>query len=78
MSAQTIEEYDASARYTIEYGERFQYTDRDLGKPRVGYYDANTGLFTALRADERRIFTHFRPDDPDYPFDLPDSTYRPR
>ena len=77
VGVQTIEEYDASARATIEHGQRFEYHDRKAGETRVGYWDAEAGLFTALRADERRLITHFRPDDPDYPLGLPGSTYRP-
>ncbi len=71
----TVEEYDGSARPTIRAGRRFQYTDRQSGESRVGYYDARRRRFTALSPDERRLITHFRPDDPRDPRRLPDSTY---
>ncbi|HZR97249.1 MAG TPA: hypothetical protein VFE37_01000 [Chloroflexota bacterium] len=75
----TIPEYDASARATIRNGIRFTYDEKDSGRPRVGYYDPETGLLTVLRGDGSRILTHFAPDDgEDYVLRQPNSTYRPR
>ena len=42
----------------------------------VGYYDEETGLLTVLVPDEVTITTHLRPDQPDYVWTLPRSTYR--
>ena len=64
LRVRTREDYDRSARATIRAGRRFTYTDRSSGETRVGYYDARTRRFTALSPDERRLITHFRPDDP--------------
>jgi pyocin large subunit-like protein len=75
LNVQTAAAYDRSARATIRAGRRFTYTDRPSGETRVGYYDARTRRFTALSPDERRIITHFRPDDPYYARRRPDSTY---
>jgi hypothetical protein len=77
VPAGSISEYDASARATIRDGQRFTYTDPGRGRPHVGYYDSETGLFTALSGDGRLILTHFRPEDGEqYIRDLPHSTYR--
>lgn len=77
VNATTIPEYDASARETIRRGQRFTYTDPVRRRPRIGYYDPKTGLFTALHGDRKRILTHFRPEDGEaYVRQLPHSTYR--
>lgn len=70
----TVEAYDESARATIRVGRRFTYTDPFSGESRVGYYHRATQRFTALRADESHILTHFRQDEA-YVRRLPDSTY---
>jgi pyocin large subunit-like protein len=76
VNARTIQEYDASARATIRDGTRFTYEDPKTGRPRIGYYDPETGLLTALRGDGSEILTHFAPDDgEDYVRGLPHSTY---
>jgi hypothetical protein len=61
-----VTEYEASARRTIEVGKRFEYTSKG-GQPRVGYFHAATLRFTALTRDERRIVSHYRVKDSDYP-----------
>jgi hypothetical protein len=71
-----VTEYEASARKTIEIGKRFTYTSKG-GQPRVGYFHAATRRFTALTTNERRIISHFRANDENYPRGLPDSDYSP-
>jgi len=72
-----ILEYDASARATIRDGVRFTYDDRASGRPRIGYFDPETGLLTVLRGDGARILTHFGPENgEDYVLSLPNSSYR--
>lgn len=61
MGATTIDEYDASANATISNGVRFEYIDTGSGEQRVGYFDRETGLFTALDALEQMVITHFKP-----------------
>ena len=56
----TVEEYDGSARETIDVGTYFEYRDLQTDDWRVGYYDSSTRRFTALNADETLILTHFR------------------
>jgi pyocin large subunit-like protein len=76
MNARTVQEYDASARATIRDGTRFTYDDPKTSRLRIGYYDPETGLLTALLGDGSEILTHFAPDDgEDYVRDLPHSTY---
>jgi pyocin large subunit-like protein len=76
VNARTVEEYDASARATIRDGTRFSYDDPKTGRKRIGYYDPETGLLTALRGDGSAILTHFAPEDgEDYVRRLPRSTY---
>ncbi|WP_241228060.1 RHS repeat-associated core domain-containing protein, partial [Pectobacterium wasabiae] len=59
VGANTVREYDFSARTTIQDGREFTY--RYTNKPRVGYYDPNTGLFTATSQTGKTptILTHF-------------------
>ncbi len=45
-------------RLTIQDGRKFTYRDRTTDEPRVGYYDSETGLFTATRKTPA-ILTHF-------------------
>jgi hypothetical protein len=79
VNVRSIPDYDASARATIRGGTRFTYNDPRTGRPRIGYFDPTTGLFTALRGNGAFILTHFRPDDGEaYPLSLPNSTYRRR
>jgi len=74
----SMQDYDQGARQTILTGQRFTYTDRQTGLPRVGYYDRSTNRFTGLTVDETRITTHFRPTSGEgYVTGLRDSTYRP-
>jgi hypothetical protein len=78
VGVQRLEEYDASARETIRRGRRFEYREPRSGALRVGYFDPETGLFTALDAQESHILTHFRPREGEAYVRqrLPDSTYR--
>jgi hypothetical protein len=48
LGVATLAKYDASARATVHAGRQFTYTDRQSGRPRVGYFDATTLRFTAL------------------------------
>ena len=61
VGAGSVREYDFSARTTIQDGRKFTYRDRYTNKPRVGYYDPNTGLFTATSQTGKTptILTHF-------------------
>jgi hypothetical protein len=61
VGASNLRQYDASARQTIRNGREFTYKDRFTGERRVGYYDANTGLFTATSQTGKVpiIHTHF-------------------
>jgi hypothetical protein len=68
------DDYDNSARETIQDGVRFTYTDIRAGRPRVGYFDPPTERFTATTADGRWVLTHY-PAEEDYVRDLPDSDY---
>ena len=54
--------YDESARLTIEKGRKFRYKDRSSGEPRIGYWDKETGLFTATSQTRKTpvILTHFK------------------
>lgn len=62
MGARTVEEYDASARAVIALADRiFAYEDPTTALPRVGCFDSETGLFTAMSDDDRWIVSHFRP-----------------
>ena len=74
MGLDNIDAYDASARATIARGTIFGYEDEETGEWRVGYYDREAGLFTAVSDDDRYIVTHY-PSDEDYVLDLTDSTY---
>jgi len=72
------DDFDASARKTIEDGRPFTYRDPSTGEDRTGYYDPITRRFTAVTddpgEDEQFIVTHFECDE-QYVRDLPDSTY---
>jgi len=61
VGARTAREYDLSARLTIQNGRRFRYRDRATGEPRVGYWNPQTGLFTATSETRSvpAILTHF-------------------
>ncbi|MFC6119458.1 hypothetical protein ACFPZP_00010 [Citrobacter bitternis] len=61
VGAGSVREYDFSARTTIQDGRKFTYRDRYTNKTRVGYYDPNTGLFTATSQTGKTptILTHF-------------------
>jgi hypothetical protein len=76
LGVKWVTDYEASARRTIEIGKRFQYTDKG-GQPRVGYFHRPTRRFTALTQNERRIVSHYKVDDADYPRQLLDSDYAP-
>lgn len=76
VDAATPDEYHASALDTIAAGIPFTYTDRDSGRPRLGYYDPSTNRFTGLSPDGRRIYTHFPPTNGEnYVRGLQDTTY---
>ena len=70
----TIEQYDVSARETIEAGTQFEYRDPDTGEWRVGSYDRFTQRFTAM-SDEAEILSHFRCPERYVANTLPGSTY---
>ena len=61
VGASSVREYDLSARRTIQNGRRFRYMDRASGEPRVGYWDPDTGLFTATSETrgDTAILSHF-------------------
>jgi hypothetical protein len=61
VGARTVREYDLSARETIANGTPIRYRDRGTGEPRVGYWDSDTGLFTATSQEGKVpiIRTHF-------------------
>jgi hypothetical protein len=64
VGAQTVQQYNQSARQTILNGRRFTYRDRASDEPRVGYWDSSTGYFTATRQSGQSargvtILTHF-------------------
>ena len=61
VGATTVEQYDASARWTIRVGKRFTYVDRKTEEPRTGYYALASNRFTSLDSDEQRILSHFAP-----------------
>ena len=75
LGLRTVEAYVASARDTIEIGTYFEYRALDSNEPRVGYYDAHSGRFTALNADESTILTHYRCSESYVAESLPGSTY---
>jgi hypothetical protein len=56
-------------------GQRFTYRDVGTDAPRVGYYAAGSGCFTALRDDEKIITSHFVARER-YVTELPESTYQ--
>ena len=56
----TAEQYDRSARETIEIGTYRDFFDDESDEPRVGYYDRWTERLTVLSDDELVIRTHFR------------------
>jgi hypothetical protein len=60
LGCATIQEYDASARSTIEAGTQFEYRDPESGVWRMGWYDRFTRRFTATDQDGVFIITHFR------------------
>jgi RHS repeat-associated protein len=61
VGARNARDYDMSARRTIQNGRRFAYRDRSSGERRVGYWDPDTGFFTATSQTRRTptIMTHF-------------------
>ncbi|MEO0685020.1 MAG: RHS repeat-associated core domain-containing protein [Cyanobacteria bacterium J06649_11] len=61
VGATSARAYDISARTTIQNGRRFKYRDRSSGDFRIGYFDSQTGFFTATSQSRRTptIFTHF-------------------
>ena len=64
VGARTVEEYDASARAVVARADMiFSYEDPTTGLLRVGCYDVQTGLFTALSDDDHWIVSHFATDD---------------
>jgi hypothetical protein len=58
VGARTVGAYDESARRTIESGRRFIYRDRATNHPRVGYWDPETGYFTATTQQGKRVIIH--------------------
>lgn len=77
VGAATVEDYDASARRTIERGVRLTHRDPTFGRLSVGYFDEQTNLFTVLNANETQIVSHFRTS-ARYVRRLPGSTYNAR
>jgi hypothetical protein len=75
LGCATIQEYDASARATIEVGTQFEYRDPELGVWRMGFYDRFTRRFTATDQDGVFIVTHFRCPERYVADTLPGSTY---
>jgi hypothetical protein len=71
----TIEQYDASARETIEVGIQFEYRDPDSGAWRMGSYDRLSQRFTATNEDGVLMLTHFRCPERYVADTLPGSTY---
>jgi hypothetical protein len=61
VGAKSAREYDLSARETIQNGRRFRYRDPTTNEPRVGYWNPETGLFTATEQSRKvpTILTHF-------------------
>jgi hypothetical protein len=64
VGAESVQQYDQSARQTIVNGRRFTYRDRSSNEARVGYWDPNTGYFTATTQSGQSprgvsILTHF-------------------
>jgi hypothetical protein len=61
VGAKSVREYDLSARETIQNGSRFRYRDPSTNEPRIGYWNPNTGLFTATTETRGSpiILTHF-------------------
>ncbi len=74
IGARTIEEYDASARRTIERGTIFSFEDDTTSERRVGCCDRVEGLLTILSDDDRWIVSHF-PCDEEYLLDLINTTF---
>ena len=76
VGAQTVAEYDSSARALIHRDDviTFSYQDRVTGLTRVGIYDQNASVVTILSDDDRWIINHFRTDR-SYLEQLPGSTY---
>ena len=73
----TEAKYDAAARDNIRSGTAFTYVDRESNVERLGFYDPEYNLFTAVTRDGRRITTLFRPDRGEaYVRGLDRSTYR--
>jgi hypothetical protein len=68
------DEYDLSARTTIDVGRFFNYRDRSTGEWRLGYYDLLSQRFTAVNEDGDTIVTHFRCDER-YIKGLPENDY---
>jgi hypothetical protein len=61
VGANSLRQYDYSSRITIQRGRRFTYRDRTTNEFRVGYWDKETGLFTATSQTRKDvvIMTHF-------------------
>lgn len=59
LAIRTVQEYDASARETINNGKRFTFRDRWTGDWRAGFYEVVTGRLTVLTEDEELIVTHY-------------------
>ena len=61
VNANSVREYDLSARLTIQNGRAFTYRVRNLNEPRIGYFDGQTGLFTATSklGKVTQIHSHF-------------------
>lgn len=77
LGTATVHDDERSALDTIRVGRRFSYVDRASGAPRIGYFDPANDRFVALRADERIIYSHFRPSRAERNVRrLPQSTYR--
>src|SRR4051794_20277542 len=51
MGLATEAEYDASARRTIELGQRFTYVEKSAFLTRVGYFHRPSGRFTVVTED---------------------------
>lgn len=75
LGCATIQQYEASARETIEIGTQFEYRDPESGAWRMGWYGRLGQRFTAT--DEAGLFirTHFRCPERYVAETLPGSTY---
>jgi hypothetical protein len=74
LRVNSVNQYDQSARDTIQQGCRFTYI---LGNPpevRVGYYDAWHSRMTVLDHEELTIINHMRASE-NYVRALPDSDH---